>query len=219
MTRLDPFRAAFEKIAGLVRDLRGEGHIVDRLDLGGGLGIVYRDETPPPPTEYAEIVRGVFGDMGVALTFEPGRRLTGEAGILVTEVIYMKESGGRHFAVVDAAMNDLMRPTLYEAWHDIDPVSEPDGGDAKIPVDIVGPVCETGDVFAVQRDMPSLSDGDLLAIRSAGAYGAVMSSTYNSRLLIPEVMVNGDQYAVIRPRPGYDTLIDMDTVPDWLAAD
>ena len=219
LTRLDPFRAAFEKIAGLVRDLRGEGHIVDRLDLGGGLGIVYRDETPPPPTEYADIVRGVFGDMGVALTFEPGRRLTGEAGILVTEVIYMKESGGRHFAVVDAAMNDLIRPTLYEAWHDIDPVSEPDGGDAKIPVDVVGPVCETGDVFAVQRDMPSLSDGDLLAIRSAGAYGAVMSSTYNSRLLIPEVMVNGDQYAVIRPRPDYDTLIEMDTVPDWIAAD
>ena len=219
LTRLDPFRAAFEKIAGLVRDLRAGGHTVDRLDLGGGLGIVYRDEVPPVPTDYADIVRDVFGDMGVTLTFEPGRRLTGEAGILVTEVIYMKESGGRHFAIVDAAMNDLIRPTLYEAWHDIDPVTEPADGGATTPVDIVGPVCETGDVFAVQRDMPVLEDGELLAIRSAGAYGAVMSSTYNSRLLIPEVMVNGDQYAVIRPRPGYDTLIDMDTVPDWIAAD
>ena len=219
LTRLDPFRTAFEKIAGLVLDLRRQGHVVDRLDLGGGLGIVYRDEVPPPPTDYADIVRDVFGDMGVALTFEPGRRLAGEAGILVTEVIYMKESGGRSFAVVDAAMNDLIRPTLYEAWHDIDPVAEPDSGAALSPVDIVGPVCETGDVFAVQRDMPKLKGGDQLAIRSAGAYGAVMSSTYNSRLLIPEVMVNGDQYAVIRPRADYDTLIDMDTVPDWIAAD
>ncbi|MGB0629324.1 MAG: diaminopimelate decarboxylase [Alphaproteobacteria bacterium] len=219
LTRLDPFRAAFEKIADLVRDLREEGHVVDRLDLGGGLGIFYRDEVPPPPTDYADIVRDVFGDMGVALTFEPGRRLTGEAGILVTEVVYMKESGGRSFAIVDAAMNDLIRPTLYEAWHDIDPVSQPAGGAPTSPVDIVGPVCETGDVFAVQRDMPELQGGDLLAIRSAGAYGAVMSSTYNSRLLIPEVMVNGDQYAVIRPRPDYDTLIGMDTVPDWIAAD
>ena len=219
LTRLDPFRAAFEKIAGLVWGLRKQGHVVDRLDLGGGLGIVYRNEVPPPPTDYADIVRDVFGDMGVALTFEPGRRLTGEAGILLTEITYMKESGGRRFAVVDAAMNDLIRPTLYEAWHAIDPVIEACAGAAVSPVDIVGPVCETGDVFAVQRDMPELNAGDLLAIRSAGAYGAVMSSTYNSRPLIPEVMVNGDQYAVIRPRPDYDTLIEMDTVPDWIAAD
>ena len=219
LTRLDPFRAAFEKIAGLVWGLRKQGHVVDRLDLGGGLGIVYRNEVPPPPTDYAEIVRDVFGDMGVALTLEPGRRLTGEAGILVTEITYMKESGGRRFAVVDAAMNDLLRPTLYEAWHAVDPVIEARAGAAVSPVDIVGPVCETGDVFAVQRDMPELNAGDLLAIRSAGAYGAVMSSTYNSRPLIPEVMVNGDQYAVIRPRPDYDTLIEMDTVPDWIAAD
>ena len=218
LTRLDPFREAFQKIAGLVRDLRAEGHIVDRLDLGGGLGIVYRDELPPVPTDYADIVRDVFGDMDVALTFEPGRRLVGEAGILVTEIVYMKESGGRSFAVVDAAMNDLIRPTLYEAWHDIDPIAEPDG-DGRSPVDIVGPVCETGDVFAVQRDMPPLQSGDLLAIRSTGAYGAVMSSTYNSRLLIPEVMVNGDHSAVIRPRQDYDTLIGLDTVPDWIRND
>lgn len=218
LTRLDPFREAFQKIAGLVRELRAEGHVVDRLDLGGGLGIVYRDEVPPVPTDYADIVREVFGDMDVALMLEPGRRLVGEAGILVTEIVYMKESGGRSFAVVDAAMNDLIRPTLYEAWHDIDPVAEPDG-DARSPVDIVGPVCETGDIFAVQRDMPPLQSGYLLAIRSAGAYGAVMSSTYNSRLLIPEVMVNGDHSAVIRPRQDYDTLIGLDTVPDWIGND
>jgi Diaminopimelate decarboxylase len=188
---------------------------VNRLDLGGGLGIVYRDEVPPVSTDYSAIVRDVFGDMDVTLTFEPGRRLVGEAGILVTEIVYMKESGGRSFAVVDAAMNDLIRPTLYEAWHDIDPVAEPDD-DARSLVDIVGPVCETGDVFAVQRDMPPLHSGDLLVIRSAGAYGAVMSSTYNSRLLIPEVMVNGDRSAVIRPRQGYDKLISLDAVPDWV---
>jgi diaminopimelate decarboxylase len=218
LTRLDPFREAFQKIAGLVRELRAEGHVVDRLDLGGGLGIVYRDEVPPVPTDYADIVRDVFGGMDVALMLEPGRRLVGEAGILVTEIVYMKESGGRSFAVVDAAMNDLIRPTLYEAWHDIDPVAEPDG-DARSPVDIVGPVCETGDIFAVQRDMPPLQSGYLLAIRSAGAYGAVMSSTYNSRLLIPEVMVNGDHLAVIRPRQDYDTLLGLDTVPDWIGND
>ena len=193
LTRLDPFRDAFERIAGLVRDLRADGQTVDRVDLGGGLGIVYRDEIPPVPTDYADIVRDVFGDMNLALTFEPGRRLTGEAGILVTRVIYVKESGGRRFAVVDAAMNDLIRPTLYEAWHDIDPV--------------------------IQRDMPPLAPDDLLAVRSAGAYGAVMSSTYNSRLLIPETMVDGDQHAVIRPRHNYDTLIEQDIVPGWVAGD
>ena len=219
LTRLDPFRDAFERIAGLVRDLRADGQTVDRVDLGGGLGIVYRDEIPPVPTDYADIVRDVFGDMNLALTFEPGRRLTGEAGILVTRVIYVKESGGRRFAVVDAAMNDLIRPTLYEAWHDIDPVIQPSGDVSLAPVDVVGPVCETGDVFAVQRDMPPLAPDDLLAVRSAGAYGAVMSSTYNSRLLIPETMVDGDQHAVIRPRHNYDTLIEQDIVPGWVAGD
>tara|TARA_R110000868_G_scaffold36962_2_gene130705 strand:+ start:17922 stop:19190 length:1269 start_codon:yes stop_codon:yes gene_type:complete len=219
LTRLDPFRDAFERIAGLVRDLRADGQTVDRVDLGGGLGIVYRDEIPPVPTDYADIVRDVFGDMNLALTFEPGRRLTGEAGILVTRVIYVKESGGRRFAVVDAAMNDLIRPTLYEAWHDIDPVIQPSGDVSPAPVDVVGPVCETGDVFAVQRDMPPLAPDDLLAVRSAGAYGAVMSSTYNSRLLIPETMVDGDQHAVIRPRHNYDTLIEQDIVPGWVAGD
>lgn len=217
LTRLDPFRDAFGRVAALVRDLRSDGLHVDRVDLGGGLGIVYRDEIPPVPTDYAEIVRDVFGGMDLALTFEPGRRLTGEAGILVTRVIYVKESGGRKFAVVDSAMNDLIRPTLYEAWHDIDPVTQPVDNAEIAPVDIVGPVCETGDVLAVQRDMPPLAPDDLLAVRSAGAYGAVMSSTYNSRLLIPETMVNGAQFAVIRPRHDYDTLIGQDVVPGWVA--
>ena len=217
LTRLDPFRDAFERIAALVRDLRSDDLNIDRVDLGGGLGIVYRDEIPPVPTDYAEIVRDIFGDLDLALTFEPGRRLTGEAGILVTRVIYVKDSGGRKFAVVDSAMNDLIRPTLYEAWHGIDPVAQPADDVEIAPVDIVGPVCETGDVLAVQRDMPPLAPDDLLAVRSAGAYGAVMSSTYNSRLLIPETMVKGAQFAVIRPRYGYDTLIGQDVVPGWIA--
>ncbi|MEC7488911.1 MAG: diaminopimelate decarboxylase [Pseudomonadota bacterium] len=215
LTGLAPFRAAFEKIADLVRKLRASGHTVDRLDLGGGLGITYQNEKPPSPMKYAQLVMEVLGKLRVAFTLEPGRRLTGDAGILVTKVIYLKESGGRRFAVVDAAMNDLIRPTLYEAWHDIDPVVLSAERSAKVPIDIVGPICETGDVFAAQRALPPLIPGDLLAVRSAGAYGAVMSSTYNSRLLIPEVMVNGDQFAVIRPRATYDRLIEQDIVPDW----
>jgi len=216
LTRLDPFLAAFEKVATLIKDLRVQGYSVDRVDLGGGLGIVYRDENPPALNDYAEIVQTVFGDMKLALTFEPGRRLTGEAGILVSEVIYVKESGGRRFAIVDAAMNDLIRPTLYDAWHDIDFVVEKTAETPLSPIDIVGPVCETGDVFAVQRAMPQIYAGDLLLFRSAGAYGAVMSSTYNSRPLIPEILVKGDQYAVVRPRLDYDQLIKMDIVPDWI---
>ena len=216
LTRLDPFLAAFEKVANLINDLRMQGYSVDRVDLGGGLGIVYRDENPPALNDYAEIVQTVFGDMKLALTFEPGRRLTGEAGILVSEVIYVKESGGRRFAIVDAAMNDLIRPTLYDAWHDIDFVVEKTAETPLSPIDIVGPVCETGDVFAVQRAMPEIDAGDLLLFRSAGAYGAVMSSTYNSRPLIPEILVKGDQYAVVRPRLDYDQLIKMDIVPDWI---
>ena len=217
LTRLDPFRDAFRRVAGLVTDLRAAGLTVDRLDLGGGLGIVYRDEVPPPPTEYAAVVREVFGDMGVTLTFEPGRCLTGEAGILVSRVVYIKESGGQRFAIVDAAMNDLIRPTLYEAWHEVEPVAEPAADAATETVDVVGPVCETGDFLAVQRNLPPLAAGDLLAVRSAGAYGAVMSSTYNTRLLVPEVMVDGNRHAVIRPRTDYDTLIGQDRVPDWVA--
>ncbi len=217
LTRLDPFRAAFERVADLVRSLRSAGMTVERLDLGGGLGIVYRDEIPPDPTEYGDFVRDVFGRMDVALTFEPGRFLTGEAGLLVTRVIFEKNSGGRRFTIVDAAMNDLVRPTLYDAWHDAVPVRQPGADAPRSPTDIVGPVCETGDVLAVQRDMPPAAPGDLIALTSAGAYGAVMSSTYNSRLLVPEIMVNGGVYAVIRQRPNYDTLIGLDSVPDWIS--
>jgi len=212
---LAPFKAAFNKMAKLVTDIRAEGLSVERLDLGGGLGIVYRDERPPTPVEYAQVVREVFAPYELELTFEPGRRLVGDAGILVTTVIYIKESGGRTFLVVDAAMNDLMRPTLYDAWHNIDPIIEPLKDTLKIPIDIVGPVCETGDIFAAQRDMPLIKAEELIALRSVGAYGAVMSSAYNSRLLIPEIMVNGDQYAVIRPRPDYEGLIAQDYVPRW----
>ena len=215
LTGLAPFKAAFDKIAKLVTDIRVEGFSVDRLDLGGGLGIVYSDERPPTPADYAEVVREVFGHYELELTFEPGRRLTGDAGILVTTVIYIKESGGRTFLVVDAAMNDLMRPTLYDAWHNIDPIIEPLKGAPTVPIDIVGPVCETGDIFAVQRDMPRIKADELVALRSVGAYGAVMSSTYNSRLLVPEIMVYGDEYAVIRPRPDYEGLIGQDYVPEW----
>ena len=185
---------------------------MDRLDLGGGLGIVYRDEVPPPPTDYADIVRDVFGDMGVELTFEPGRRLAGEAGILVTEVIYMKESGGRSFAVVDAAMNDLIRPTLYEAWHDIDPEAEPNSGAALSPVDIVGPVCETGDFLGKGRNL-LLDEGDLLAVRSAGAYAYVMASNYNSKTRAAEVLIENGEAKLIRQREQFEDLTRGEIIP------
>ena len=217
LTSLDPFRAAFEELARLVPALRGDGLAVERLDLGGGLGVVYRDETRPPLTDYAALVGEIFEPLDVLLTFEPGRRLTAEAGILVSRVVRTKESGGRRFAVVDAAMNDLIRPTLYDAWHGIHPVREPGPGAETAPVDIVGPVCETGDVMAAGRELPPLEAGDLIAIRSAGAYGAVMSSAYNCRLPAPEVMVDGDRFAVIRPRIRYDDLISSDRVPDWVS--
>ena len=215
LTDLEPFRDAFLRLAGLVRRLRGEGRPVVRLDLGGGLGVAYRNESPPSAADYAGLIREIFGGLDLALTLEPGRRLTADAGILVSRVIYMKESGGRRFAVVDAAMNDLLRPALYDAWHGIDPVRLSSAGAAV--VDVVGPVCESGDALAIQRELPPLAAGDLLAVRSAGAYGAVMSSAYNARPPAPEAMVNGDAHAVIRPRAEYDTMIGLDRVPDWIA--
>ena len=215
LTDLEPFRDAFLRLAGLVRRLRGEGRPVVRLDLGGGLGVAYRNESPPSAADYAGLIREIFGGLDLALTLEPGRRLTADAGILVSRVIYMKESGGRRFAIVDAAMNDLLRPALYDAWHGIDPVRLSGAGAAV--VDVVGPVCESGDALAVQRELPPLAAGDLLAVRSAGAYGAVMSSAYNARPPAPEAMVNGDAHAVIRPRAEYDTMIGLDRVPDWIA--
>ena len=216
LVNLEPYRLAFERLAELVRELRGAGFTVDRLDLGGGLGIRYGYERAPDIVEYAPIARSIFGGLDLSLEFEPGRFLAAEAGILVTRVLYVKQRKTRRFVIVDAAMNDLIRPALYDAWHDIVPVDLPPPNAACVAADVVGPVCETGDTFAVDRDLPPLSPGDLVAFTAAGAYGAVMSSTYNSRLLVPEVMVDGDRFAIIRARPTYDALLALDTIPDWL---
>ena len=213
---LEPYRLAFERVAELVRAVRRTGLTVDGVDLGGGLGIRYRNEQPPEISDYARLVRAVFGGLDLSLTFEPGRLLAAPAGILVTRVLYVKESRTRRFVIVDAAMNDLMRPALYDAWHGIVAVERPAADRAPTPADVVGPVCETGDTFAVDRDLPPLSAGDLLAFTEAGAYGAVMSSTYNSRLLIPEVLVSAERSAIIRARPSYDALLSLDTIPTWL---
>jgi diaminopimelate decarboxylase len=216
LTDLDPYRRAFERVAELVRVLRAAGLAVERVDLGGGLGIRYRGEEPPEPAAYARLVRQVFGGLGLALAFEPGRVLSGPAGLLVSRVLYVKNAATRRFVVVDAAMNDLMRPALYEAWHDIVPVRQPPPEATSAPADVVGPVCESGDTFAVGRDLPPLAEGDLIAFTAAGAYGAVMSSTYNSRLLVPEVLVSADRHAVIRARPSFDAMLALDTIPAWL---
>lgn len=218
LTDLAPFRAAFNRVGDLVRTLRDQGHPITRLDLGGGLGIPYlgTNDVPPHPDEYAKMVSECVGDLDCQLIFEPGRMIAGNAGVLVASVIYNKHGDDRSFLITDAAMNDLIRPTLYDAYHNILPVTEAAHGAPVSRYDIVGPVCETGDYFAKDRDFPDLKSGDLIAVMSAGAYGAVLASTYNTRPLIPEVLVNGDQYAVIRARPDYDAILDLDTVPDWL---
>lgn len=218
LTDLDPFETAYLKVAELTRQLRADGHDIRRLDLGGGLGIPYErsNSAPPLPVEYGEVIRRTVGDLGCEIEIEPGRLISGNAGILVSEVIYLKHGEGRDFLILDAAMNDLIRPAMYGAWHDIVPVTEPDAGAELAPCDIVGPVCETGDTFARNRPMPPLAEGDLVAFRSAGAYGAVMSSEYNTRPLIPEVLVRDDHFAVIRPRPSFDEIINRDTIPSWL---
>jgi len=215
---LEPFRAAFLKVRELTEQLREDGHNIHRLDLGGGLGIPYArsNEAPPLPMDYGQVIRETVGDLGCEIEIEPGRLVAGNAGIMVTSVIYNKAGEGRDFLIVDAAMNDLIRPAMYEAHHDIIPVIEPDIGVEPKLVDIVGPVCETGDTFAKMRAMPPVPDGGLVAFRSAGAYGAVMSSEYNTRPMIPEVLVNGDQFAVIRERPSYDEMINRDKLPTWL---
>ncbi|SPJ27843.1 diaminopimelate decarboxylase [Falsiruegeria mediterranea] len=218
LTELEPFRLAYEKVAELTEQLRSEGHNIRRLDLGGGLGIPYTrsNEAPPLPVEYGKLIKDTLGHLGCEIEIEPGRLIAGNAGLLVSDVIYVKSGEGRDFLIVDAAMNDLIRPAMYEAHHDIVAVNEPAPGTEMQPYDIVGPVCESGDTFAKQRNMPPLKSGDLIAFRSAGAYGAVMSSEYNTRPLIPEVLVNGDQFAVIRPRPTFDEIINRDTIPEWL---
>ncbi|MGR3479842.1 diaminopimelate decarboxylase [Salipiger marinus] len=218
LTQLEPFRQAYRKVADLTRVLREDGHDILRLDLGGGLGIPYTrsNEAPPLPTDYGQMIREELGDLGCEIEIEPGRLIVGNAGILVSQVIYHKQGEGRDFLILDAAMNDLIRPAMYDAHHDIVPVVEPDTGVEQALFDIVGPVCETGDTFARARPMPPVGPGDLVAFRSAGAYGAVMASEYNTRALVPEVLVNGDQFAVIRQRPSFDEIIKRDSIPAWL---
>ena len=217
LTSLEPFRHAFKKTVRLVEAQRADGHVVQRLDLGGGLGIVYRDETPPDPAGYAAIVREATHGLGLHLVLEPGRALVGNAGVLVSSVLYVKSGLHRRFVILDAAMNDLMRPSLYDAWHAIEPVTQPGADQRHEPFDVVGPVCETGDTFATQRQLVLPRAGDLMAIRSAGAYGAVMASGYNTRPLIPEVLVDGGRFAVIRHRPSFEEILALDHMPDWLA--
>jgi diaminopimelate decarboxylase len=213
---LEPLRSAFGRLAELVLELRAIGLVVSRVDLGGGMGIRYHTEHVLEPTSYARVVREIFAPLGLTLAFEPGRVLSGPAGLLVSQVIYIKEGSTKRFVIVDAAMNDLLRPALYDAWHDIVPVRLPGSNASLSPVDVVGPVCETGDTFAVDRNLPPLAEGELVAFTGAGAYGAVMSTSYNSRLLVPEVLVSGDRFAVIRARPSYDALLSLDTIPTWL---
>jgi diaminopimelate decarboxylase len=218
ITDLQPYDDAYKLLAELADTLRADGHAIEHVDLGGGLGIPYRtDNNPPPlPDAYAAIVKKHMSKLGLKVIFEPGRLIVGNAGILVSEVIYLKEGDAKNFVIVDAAMNDLIRPTLYDAFHDIRPVVQPPADAARIKADVVGPVCETGDYLGQDRDLPRLHSGDLIAISTAGAYGAVQSGTYNSRLLVPEVLVNGDRFAVVRERRTYEELIGLDTLPDWL---
>jgi len=218
LTDLAPFEQAYRLVADLTRQLRADGHDIRRLDLGGGLGIPYArsNEAPPLPTEYCDLIRRTVGDLGCEIEIEPGRLISGNAGIMVSEVIYVKSGEGRDFLILDSAMNDLIRPSMYGSHHDIVPITEPEPGVEMHPYDVVGPVCESGDTFAKQRQLPPLRAGDLLAFRSAGAYGAVMASEYNSRPLIPEVLVHGDQFAVIRARPTFDEMINRDIIPEWL---
>jgi diaminopimelate decarboxylase len=217
ITELQPFDDAFGLLNRLVGELRADGHAIEHVDLGGGLGVPYKDDNQPPPLPdaYAAIVHRHMSKLGLKVIFEPGRLIAANAGILVSQVIYLKEGGAKVFLIVDAAMNDLIRPTLYDAFHTIRPVVAPAPDAPRIVADVVGPVCETGDYLAHDRDLPRLGAGDLIAIATAGAYGAVQSSTYNSRLLVPEVLVNGDRFHVVRRRPTYDELIGLDSVPDW----
>ncbi len=218
LTELAPYRAAYTKVAELTEQLRTDGHEITRLDLGGGLGIPYEttNAAPPLPADYGAVVRETVGHLGCEIEIEPGRLIAGNAGLMVARTIYVKQGEGRKFLILDAAMNDLVRPAMYEAHHDIVPVIASEPGAEKEPYDIVGPVCESGDTFAKGRNLAPVAAEDLIAFRSAGAYGAVMSSEYNSRPLIPEVLVDGDRFAVVRARPSYDEMLARDTVPDWL---
>jgi diaminopimelate decarboxylase len=218
LTDLEPYRAAFKRLAELTVDLRAAGLTVDRLDLGGGIGIAYRGEQPPAIADYVRVVRETVAPLKTELVFEPGRRLVGNAGILVSRVLYVKPGASRDFVIVDAAMNDLIRPALYDAYHAILPVKEP-ASDAPVKrFDVVGPICESGDRLAEQRPLPPLQAGDLLAICQAGAYSAVMASSYNTRLAAPEILVHGDAFDIVRARPDYEAILARDHIPDWLGA-
>jgi diaminopimelate decarboxylase len=218
ITDLDPFGNAFALLADFVRELRADGHTISHVDLGGGLGIPYYDnnEPPPHPDEYAAVVKRATRDLECRLIFEPGRLLVGNAGILVTQVLFVKHGEAKTFVIVDAGMNDLIRPTLYDAHHEIWPVQEPAPGARRILADVVGPVCESGDFLAHNRELVEPASGALLAVMSAGAYGAVQAGTYNTRALVPEVLVNGAEWALIRPRLESDALIALDRLPEWL---
>jgi diaminopimelate decarboxylase len=218
ITELAPFDDAFALLSDFVRVLRADGHVIAHVDLGGGLGIPYRADNDPPPSPeaYAAVVKRATRDLDCKLIFEPGRLIVGNAGILVTRVLFVKHGEAKNFVVVDAAMNDLIRPTLYDAHHEIKPVAEPGVSARRIRADVVGPVCESGDFLALNRDLAEPAPGALLAVMSAGAYGAVQASTYNTRPLVPEVLVNGGQWALVRPRLEVDQLIALDRMPDWL---
>lgn len=217
ITELAPFEKAYTLMAELTRQLLAEGHAIRHLDLGGGLGVPYRgdNDIPPHPDEYGAMCKRVLGPLGLKLVLEPGRMFVGNAGILVTRVIYRKDTEARRFIIQDGAMNDLIRPTLYDAHHDILPVDEKLGHGEMVEADVVGGICESGDYFAKARRLPSFEPGDLMAIMTAGAYGAVQSGTYNSRPLVPEVMVRGDRWSVIRPRQSYEELIGLDRLASW----
>jgi diaminopimelate decarboxylase len=219
ITDLAPYDLAYERLADLVRALRAEGHAIDHVDAGGGLGIPYRLDDPPPPepAAYGEIIKRRLGNLGARILFEPGRVFVGNAGILVSEVVYVKRGAAKSFVILDAAMNDLIRPTLYDAHHDIRPVRQAPRNGPKMTADVVGGVCETGDYLALDRELPQLGAGELVAIMTAGAYGAVQSSTYNTRPLVPEILVKGSRWAIVRPRQTYDDLIGMDRTAPWLA--
>jgi diaminopimelate decarboxylase len=218
ITDLSPFADAFALLSDFVRTLRSDGHVIEHVDVGGGLGVPYREDNDPPPLPdaYAQVVKQATRDLGCTLIFEPGRLLVGNAGILVTRVIFVKRGEAKMFVIVDAAMNDLIRPTLYEAHHDIKPVREPAPRAARVNADVVGPVCETGDFLALDRELAEPAPGDLMAVMTAGAYGAVQAGTYNTRALVPEVMVKGAQWSLVRPRVEVEQLIALDRLPPWM---
>ncbi|MFY0611902.1 MAG: diaminopimelate decarboxylase [Hyphomicrobiaceae bacterium] len=218
ITELTPFREAFQRMRDFHDELARRGHQIDHLDIGGGLGVPYRgtNDIPPHPDEYAKVVRDALGDLNLKFVMEPGRMVAANAGILVSRVVYAKPTATKHFTIVDAAMNDLIRPTLYDAHHDVWPVKERPKAAKRVVQDLVGPVCESGDYLGQDQLLPLLEPDELIAFMSAGAYGAVMASTYNSRLLVPEVLVHGSEFAVIRPRTTFDDLIALDEIPGWL---